>query len=192
MSKTHIVSFDLSALTLAYTAAATYHVAFDAFCADMVQWHAAGAYPTNGQVKAALTAADKGLKPGSVSVYACNILKWARSGKTPANMRQCVNKSPEGHVKAAAGRPAGKGAGKTTATAAAESAAANDSSIIPKDGVSPMHRWAVALTAMDSGALIVRNAANNTMTAEDATAFQKLIKDALAIVGKYTAKTATK
>ena len=89
------------------------------------------------------------------------------------------------------GRPAGNGAGKTTAKTTAKTDAANDN-IIPKDGVSPMHRWALTLTTMDNNALIVRDANNGTMTAEDATAFQAAVKVCSAIVGKYTAKTATK
>lgn len=84
------------------------------------------------------------------------------------------------------GRPAGKGAGKTTTAAAAKTDAANDS-VIPKDGASPMHRWLVALTAMDNGAMIVRDAKNGTLSAEDATALQAALKTCRAIIGKYTA-----
>jgi hypothetical protein len=119
--------------------------------------------------------------PMEVLIEACKE-GFGRNGvyeRVNAAMRPADSTEPK------VGRPAGKGAGKTTAKPAA-AAAANDS-VIPKDGASPMHRWLVALTAMDNGALIVRDAKNNTMTAEDATALQAALKTCRAIVGKYTA-----
>ncbi len=129
--------------------------------------------------------------PFKVLVGACK----EGMGRTGVYRRVNDALKPANSTKPRTGRPAGNGAGKTTAKNSGAAVdplapAANDS-IIPKDGVSPMHRWAIALSAMDSGACIVRDASNSTMTSEDAAAFQKLIKDASMIVGKYT-KTAAK
>jgi hypothetical protein len=121
--------------------------------------------------------------PMEVLIEACNE-GFGRNGvyeRVNAAMRPADSTEPK------VGRPAGKGAGKTTAAAAVKTAAAANDSVIPMDGASPMHRWLVALTAMDNGALIVRDAKNNTMTAEDATALQAALKTCRAIVGKYTA-----
>lgn len=186
MSKIHTISFDLSALTIAYKAAADYHTAFDTFCAEMMQWHAAGVYPTNGEVKDAIKAADSELKPASVSVYACNLLKWAKAGKTPANMRACVNKAPEGHVKATnKGRPAGQGAGKTTAPAEKNSGAAADP-LAPTEAVSPMHRWVVQANTLSAAAFMLRNQRNEAMNTDDAKALQDAANTIAALLGKYT------
>jgi alpha-beta hydrolase superfamily lysophospholipase len=162
--------------------------------------------PSDAQIQACMFAmADAwriaGLDAASLKVYSSNaatllscpmpmLLEACEMGTGRNGVVGRVNAmmKPADSSKPKRGRPAGKGAGKTTAAAVAKPAAANDDSIIPKEGVSPMHRWMVALAAMNSGALIVRDANNSTMTAEDATAFQKLIKDASAIVGKYTAK----
>jgi hypothetical protein len=92
---------------------------------------------------------------------------------------------PADSTKPKVGRPAGKGAGKTTAKPAA-AAAANDS-VIPKHGISPMHSWVVALAMMDNSACIVRDAKNRTLSAEDAAALQAALKPVQAILGKYTA-----
>jgi hypothetical protein len=167
--------------------------------------------PSDAQIQACMFAmADAwriaGLDAASLKVYSSNattllscpmamLLEACEMGTGRNGVVGRVNAmmKPADSTKPKRGRPAGKGAGKTTTNSGAAvdplAPAANDS-IIPKDGVSPMHRWAVALAAMDSGALIVRDANNGTMTAEDATAFQKLIKNASMIVGKYTAKPA--
>ena len=81
--------------------------------------------------------------------------------------------------------------GAAAKTATTNSGAAvdpmNPSGIIPKSEHSPIHAWLLALTTMGNGANIVRDASNNTMSAADAAAFQKVIDEAKAIVGKYTA-----
>jgi len=87
--------------------------------------------------------------------------------------------------------------GAAAKTATTNSGAAvdpmNPGGIIPKSEHSPIHAWLLALTTMGNGANIVRDASNNTMSAADAAAFQKVIDEAKAIVGKYTAaKTAAK
>jgi hypothetical protein len=168
--------------------------------------------PSESQIQACLVAmADAwriaGLDAASLKVYGscagtllscpmAMLLEACKYGTGRNGVMQRVNAmmKPADSTKPRRGRPAGKGAGKTAAKNSGAAVdplapAANDS-IIPKDGVSPMHRWLVALAAMDSGALIVRNASNGTMTAEDAVAFQAAVKVCKAIVGKYTAKPA--
>lgn len=85
------------------------------------------------------------------------------------------------------GRPSGKGAGKPTATnsgAAVDPLAPNGA---VKEAVSPMHYWVKELNALNAGATILRNAKNDSMTAEDAVALKNAVSTALALLGKYTA-----
>ena len=105
--------FDLSNITLAFVQSHDAAMSFDAMTADMLQWNAAGVYPSNQEVIAALVAAGRWGK-GTCEVYASNLIKWAKSGQTPRNISQVVKGKPDGHVKAKAGRKAGQGAGKTT------------------------------------------------------------------------------
>jgi hypothetical protein len=103
--------FDLSNITLAFVQSHDAAMSFDAMTADMLQWHASGVYPANQDLIAALVAADRWGK-GTCTVYASNLLSWARSGQTPRNISAVVKGKPDGHVKAKAGRKAGQGAGK--------------------------------------------------------------------------------
>lgn len=120
-AKTTIV-FDLTSVTLAVAAAWHADEAWRAMQSDMLQWHASGEYPDNQAVAEAVAATDKytvnrsgtGAIKGSCATIASNILKWARSGKTPRTINECVTKAPENHVKGKAGRKAGKGAGKSS------------------------------------------------------------------------------
>lgn len=175
-----VSGFDLSIVTRAFLAADDAAASFDAMCAEMAQWHAAGVYPVSGDLKAALVAA--GREKMTAGSYASKMLTWAASGKQPRNISQMVQKLPEGHVKKKAGRPvtapktAPKTATKTAAVAAAPAAGAE---------VSPMHRWNVILQDMVAGALIVRDAKNRPMGVEDAKAVQTALMNVKAIIGKY-------
>jgi hypothetical protein len=122
--------FDLSNITLAFVQSHDAAMSFDAMTADMLQWNAAGVYPSNQDLIAALVAADRWGK-GTCAVYASNLLAWARSGQTPRNISQVVKGKPDGHVKAKAGRKAGQGAGKTTKPA--NDAAQAETPSVPND-----------------------------------------------------------
>jgi hypothetical protein len=106
--------FDLSNITLAFVTAHDAAQSFDAMCADMIQWHQSGVYPTNKELIGALVAANRWGKD-TCKTYASNLLAWAKAGQTPRNISQVVKGKPAGHVKGKGGRPTGQGAGKTTA-----------------------------------------------------------------------------
>lgn len=106
--------FDLSNITLAFSTAAAHDEAFALMQSDMIAWHAAQSFPSNQDLIAAIGAGLPHLGAASLKVYASRVLKWARSGQTPANIRAVVNTDPKGAAKGKGGRPAGKGAGKTT------------------------------------------------------------------------------
>ena len=106
--------FDLSNITLAFSTAAAHDEAFALMQSDMIAWHAAQSFPSNQDLIAAIGAGLPHLGAASLKVYASRVLKWARSGQTPANIRAVVNTDPKGATKGKGGRPAGKGAGKTT------------------------------------------------------------------------------
>ena len=171
-----VSGFDLTVITTAFLALDGAAASFDAMTAEMLSWHAAGVYPVSGDVKAALKAA--GRKDATAAAYASKMLTWAASGKLPKNISQMVGALPPGHVKRKAGAPTKSG----TRTAAAAPAAA-----APAAGaeVSAMHRWNVTLNDMVAQALIVRDAQNRVMTAEDATAVQVALMSVKAVVGKY-------
>jgi hypothetical protein len=169
-----VSGFDLSIITRAFLAADDAAASFDAMCAEMAQWHAAGVFPVSGDVKAALVAA--GRPPATAGSYASKMLTWAASGKQPRNISQMVQEIPAGHVKKKAGRPvtATKTATKTAAAAPA-----------PGAEISPMHRWNVVMQDMVAQALVVRNAKNQVMGVEDAKAVQAALMNVKAIIGKY-------
>ena len=169
-----VSGFDLSIITRAFLAADDAAATFDAMCAEMAQWHAAGVFPISGDVKAALV--DAGRKPATAAAYASKMLTWAASGKLPKNISQMVGALPPGHVKKKAGAPT-KTVTKTATKAAAAPAAGAE--------VSPMHRWNVVLQDMVNGALIVRDAKNQPMGVEDAKAVQAALMSVKAILGKY-------
>jgi hypothetical protein len=187
MAKTVSLPFDLSVITLAFSTAEAAAAAFDCLTADMLQWNHSGVYPSNADIKAALTEAGK--KPATAAVYASAILKWARSGKLPKSLHDCIGKNPPDHVKSKAGRPAGQGAGKTTASAAVSSGAAVDPlapSAPMKDAPSPMHFWVRELGALNAGATILRDTQNRTLSAADANALKDAVSKCIALLGKYT------
>lgn len=172
-----VSGFDLSIITRAFLAADDSAATFDAMCAEMVSWHAAGVYPVSGDVKAALV--DAGRKPATAASYASKMLTWAASGKVPRNISQMVGTLPVGHVKKKSGAPAKSGTRAAPAAPAAAAAPAAGSE------VSPMHRWNVVLQDMVNGALIVRDAKNQVMGVEDAKAVQAALMNVKAIIGKY-------
>ena len=183
MAKTHSLPFDLSSIVLSFSTAEAHATAFDQMTAEMLQWHYAGFYPTNADIKAALVGAGK--KPTTAAVYASAILKWARSGKKPKSLHDCIGKNPPGHVKSKAGRKSGQGAGKTTATNSTGVDPLSPSTIA-SEAISPMHRWVKDLNALNAGATILRDANNNTMTAADAAALKDAVSKCVALLGKYT------
>lgn len=185
MSKTHSLPFDLSCIALAFSTAEAHAVAFDSMTAEMLQWHASEVYPANQQIKAELVCAGKAAS--TAAVYASAILKWARSGKTPVSLHACINKNPPDHVKSKAGRPAKQGAGKTTATNSGAAVDPLAPSTVASEAVSPMHRWVKDLNALNAGATILRDAKNQTMSAEDAAALKDAVSKCIALLGKYTA-----
>jgi len=135
--------FNLSHITLAFVQAHDAAQSFDAMCADMIQWHQSGVYPSNKELIDALVAADR-WSLGTCKTYATNLLAWAKSGQTPRNIRQIVNGKPDGHIKGKGGRPAGKGAGKSTKTDNDETQAAAPT--VPNDDKA----WIAAIIDMRS------------------------------------------
>ncbi len=123
--------FDLSNITLAFSTESAATEALALMKSDMMAWHAADLYPANGDLIAAIKAGMPHLSVSSLKVYASRILKWARSGQTPATLRACVNSDPSGAAKGKGGRPKGQGAGKTTA--AKPDAAQAEPATIPND-----------------------------------------------------------
>lgn len=107
--------FDLSNITLAFSTAAQHDEAFALMQSDMIAWHTAQSFPSNQDLIAAIGAGLPHLGAASLKVYASRVLKWARSGQTPSNIRAVVNTDPKGATKGKGGRPAGQGKGKSTA-----------------------------------------------------------------------------
>lgn len=188
MIKTVSLPFDLSSIALAFASAEAHASAFDCMTAEMLQWHAARVFPSNADLKAALI--DAGKAATTAAVYASAILKWAKSGKTPACLHACITKSPPGHVKSKAGRPAKNGAGKTTKPVVESDDDSEGDPINPKgaaDAPSPIHRWVRSFNDFGACAFVLRDASNKTMTAADASAAQDLAAKLAALLGKYTA-----
>jgi hypothetical protein len=183
MAKTHSLPFDLSSIALAFSTAEAHANAFDAMTAEMLQWFHAGVFPASADIKVALVQA--GRRATTAAVYASAILKWARSGKTPASLHKCVGSNPPDHVKSKAGRPAKQGAGKTTAVGAKGSIAA-PLLVAATESQSPMHRWVVQANALSAAAFMLRNAKNETMNTDDAKALQDAANLIAALLGKYT------
>lgn len=188
MTKTVSLPFDLSSIALAFSTAEAHASAFDCMTAEMLQWYLARVFPSNADLKAVLTGSGK--TPGTARTYANAILKWAKSGKTPRNLRSCVNDTPPGHVKSKAGRPAKNGAGKTTKPVVESNDDSEGDPINPKgaaDAPSPMHRWVRSFNDFGACAFVLRDASNKPMSAQDATEAQDLAKKLAALLGKYTA-----
>jgi hypothetical protein len=112
MDNIHSFADDMQVITRALLTAAEAANAFDEMTARMMQWNASGVYPSNKEVAAALTQAD--YAASSAKTMASRILAWAKAGKTPKTLHECVNKTPDGHVKGKGGRKAGQGKGKST------------------------------------------------------------------------------
>lgn len=106
---------DVQAIVEAHLAAEAAGVKNDDAMARIAQWVASGVYPNNATIIYGYVTAGK--KKSSAKTYASAILKWVKAGKMPKNIQQAVNTNPPGHVKdpKKGGRPAGQGAGKTTA-----------------------------------------------------------------------------
>ena len=118
--------FDLSNITLAFSTAAAHEEGFALMCADMLAWHHAGEYPTNPDLIVAIQTGMPHLSAGSLKVYASRLLKWARSGKTPSNIRTVVNTDPPGTSKGKGGKPKGKKGNKVDKAQAEAPAVPND------------------------------------------------------------------
>ena len=120
--------FDLSNITLAFSTESAATEAFALMQADMLAWHHANEYPANPELISAIGAGMPHLGAGTLKTYASAILKWARSGKTPASIRACVNSTPPGAAKGKGGRPKGKPAKADAAKADAASVPNADAS----------------------------------------------------------------
>lgn len=187
MAKTHSLPFDLRNIVLAFNTAEAHANAFDAMCADMLHWHAAGVYPSNDQIKTALVAVKNKdgstkYKAASASVYASAILKWARSGQTPSTLHACINGTPKGHIKSTRGRKAKNAVEKAVAATAPASIAVP----LESETVSPMHGWMVKVKDLGAAAFMLRNARNEPLSVEDAKALQDAVNTIAALLGKYT------
>lgn len=90
--------------------------AFATFWECAVLAHHAGELEEKGRTNEVVRTIFPHLGKGSVAVYASNMKAWlAHPGATPRNAYELVNKKPAGWTpKGKAGRPKGKGAGKTT------------------------------------------------------------------------------
>lgn len=162
----NIPSFDddMQVITRALLAAAEAANAFDEMTARMMQWHQSGSFPSNKEVAAALIQAD--YAASSARTMASRILAWAKAGKTPKTLHECVNKTPEGHVKGKGGRPAGKGKGKTTKPEVTDEVAdevADAAFTVPNDDKS----WVAAIIDMRN-----KVPARKDWAADRITAFQ--------------------
>ena len=174
--------FDLSVVALAFGAQARAEEAFDALTAEMIVWHAAGEYPGNVDVATAIKSGLPHLGAATLKVYASALLKWAKSGQTPKNVRAMVNTMPAGHTKSKAGRPAGKGAGKTPEAAVAAVTAALDAVGPAPDVAAPQAlpittEWVRYLEGIKAQA-----AGQRAWKSEDIVALQDCVTMALAII----------
>lgn len=163
--------FDLSNITLAFSTAAAHDEAFALMQSDMIAWHAAQSFPSNQDLIAAIGAGLPHLGAASLKVYASRVLKWSRSGQTPSNIRAVVNTDPKGATKGKGGRPAGKGAGKTTKPA--EDKAQAEAPALPNDDKA----WRLFLEGM-------RSKVNDRKdwTASDIVAFQESCAAMIALI----------
>lgn len=165
--------FDLSNITLAFATRSAADDQFALMQADMICWHMSATYPTNAEL---ITAIIAGLPIGraTAKVYASRILKWARSGQTPSSISAAIATDPKGSVKGKGGRPAGKGAGKTTKAAAAKAAAAKaEAPAVPNDDAA----WRQFIGDMRS-----KVAGRKDWPAENIAAFQDAAAKLLALL----------
>jgi hypothetical protein len=160
--------------------------------------------PSESQIQACLIAmADawriNGLEAASLKVYAscagtllscpmAMLLEACEYGTGRNGVMQRVNAmmKPADNTAVKRGRPAGNGAGKTTAKnsgAAVDPLAPNGA---VKDAVSPMHYWVKELNALNAGATILRDTQNRCLSAEDANALKDAVSKCIALLGKYT------
>lgn len=125
--------FDLSCITLSLTTADAHASAFDAMTAEMLQWHAAGVYPERQALIVAIEAA--GRKASTAKVYASRILAWAKAGRTPRTIGECVNDGPKAAGKG--GRPKGSAKTPTAADVDAADDTADDTADTAGDPFNP-------------------------------------------------------
>lgn len=173
--------FDLSVVALAFGAQSAAEEAFDTLTAEMLLWHAAGEFPSNSDVASAIKSGLPHLGAASLKVYASALLKWAKSGKTPRTIRAMVNTAPAGHIKGKGGRPAGKGAGKTTKTEA-PAAAPVDADAAPVGTEALPGQWARYLEGVRAQA-----AAQKSWSSADIVALQDCATMMLAIIKRNRA-----
>ena len=165
--------FDLSVLTLALTTADAHASAFDALTSEMVQWHATGVYPERAALIAAIQAAGRTI--GTAKVYASRVLAWARAGKTPRSMHECIADGPK--VTGKGGRPKG-----TAKTPVAKPAAGDDDTegdpINPAIGTAALpQQWQVILQTMQA-----QVPARKDWPSEDIVAFQDSLSKCIALI----------
>lgn len=94
----------------------TFERVFVSFWECAVLAHHAGELDEKGRINEVVRTVFPHLSRGSIAVYASNMKAWlAHPGATPRNAYELVNRKPAGWTsKSKAGRPKGKGAGKTT------------------------------------------------------------------------------
>jgi hypothetical protein len=125
-----MAKFDLSNVTLAFKNASAAEESFALMCEDMKAWHAAGEFPANKDLGAAILEGLSHLSASTVKVYASRMLAWARIGKTPRSLHVMCKDGPKAVGKG--GRPKGEGKGKGKEEEANADAAA-DAPVVPND-----------------------------------------------------------
>jgi len=164
--------FDLSNITLAFSTESAATEAFALMQADMLAWHHANEYPANPELISAIGAGMPHLGAGTLKTYASAILKWARSGKTPASIRACVNSTPPGAAKGKGGRPKGKPAAKVETKADAAKA---DAASVPNADAS----WKQFLETLRAQA-----PGRKDWQSEDIVAFQDCASKMIALIAR--------
>jgi hypothetical protein len=174
-----VSKFDLSVVALAFGTQSAAEEAFDALTAEMIVWYAAGEYPANADVAAAIKSGLPHLKAATLKVYSSALLKWAKSGQTPKGIRAMVNTLPAGHTKGKAGRPTGKGKGKTPeAAVTAALAAVGEAPDVEAPVTLPITtEWVRYLEGIKAQA-----AGQKSWKSEDIVALQDCITMALALI----------
>jgi hypothetical protein len=189
MSKMSELAMELSVITEAICEAWRASESWQQMQSIMIGWYEAKIYPDNQEVAEAVAATNRytvkrnaktGKLEGTCAVYATNILKWARSGKLPKTINECITTHPAGHVKGKGGRPKGS-TGGATADAATADAAAND----------PFQRVAAWVTETQ-GLCATAVKLINGMSADDCSTLKDLLsnmaeqaRQVKALVGKY-------
>jgi hypothetical protein len=172
--------FDLSNITLAFSTESAAIEALALMQADMLAWHAADLYPANGELIAAIGAGMPHLSVSTLKVYSSRILKWARSGQTPADLKRCVNTDPAGAKKGRGGRPKGQGAGKKAPSTYAAAIAAAGQEAAEKPAVPNEDRsWKQFLESIKA-----QVPGRKDWEAADIVAFQDCASKMLALINR--------